>query len=382
MSKICTLPWIHMETTPIGEFRPCCLANEPIPDLNISKGNTLKDAFESEYMEDLRKQFLDGKQPSTCSKCWSLENSGGTSKRMISNQKFGINTEQKQLKFLDLKLGNICNLKCRICGAWSSSKWTQEEIDLGNRLARKWLTQGQWPRQQNQLWEEIIKLLPDIEYFEFTGGEPFLIKEHFDILTKSVELGTSKMQQIHYNTNGTTFPHHAIENIWPNFKEVEIAFSIDDIGDRFEYQRYGAKWDQVNENIKKFNELKQNYSNIKTQVCCTINIQNIYNLENIALWIEEQDFDFVFYNYLHEAKEWNVQYLPANYKKLIETKLLGAKKINDKNKKEIEQALVFMMDKHLGNDQMHSRRRQKILASDKFRNQSFVNTHPEYKNLL
>ena len=60
------------------------------------------------------------------------------SKRMISNIKFGVDTTKKNLKFLDLKLGNICNLKCRICGSWSSSKWAQEEIKLGNKQARKW----------------------------------------------------------------------------------------------------------------------------------------------------------------------------------------------------------------------------------------------------
>ena len=118
MSKICTLPWMHMETTPMGEFRPCCLANEPIPNMNISQGDTIRDAFEATYMDDLRQQFLAGNKPATCSKCWALEDAGGTSKRMISNQKFGVDTTQKKIRFLDLKLGNICNLKCRICGGW------------------------------------------------------------------------------------------------------------------------------------------------------------------------------------------------------------------------------------------------------------------------
>ena len=372
---------MHIETTPLGEFRPCCLAEESIPDLNITKGDTLQNAFESEYMNDLRQEFIDGKQPATCAKCWALESAGGTSKRMISNQKFGVDTNKKQLKFLDLKLGNICNLKCRICGAWSSSKWAQEEIELGNKTARDWLDQGQWPRKQHDLWNEIVELLPDVEYFEFTGGEPFLIKEHFDILEKSVALGTSKNQQIHYNTNGTTFPQHAVENIWPYFKEVEIAFSIDDVGERFEYQRYGAVWQQVNDNIQKFNELKTKYSNIKTQVCCTINIQNIYNLEQVAQWIDKQNFDYVFYNYLHEAKEWNVQYLPVKYKQIIKSKLITAQ-VHGKHEKEIGQAVDFMMDKHLDTEQIHLHRQQKILSSDRFRNQSFVKIHPEYQGLV
>jgi MoaA/NifB/PqqE/SkfB family radical SAM enzyme len=381
MDKICTLPWMHIETTPLGEYRPCCLAEESIPGYSITKGDSIKDAFNSEYMENLRKDFLDGKTPKTCAKCWALESAGGTSKRMISNMKFGIDTSTKNLKFLDLKLGNICNLKCRICGSWSSSKWAQEEITLGNKQAKKWLEQGQWPRKQNNLWTEIIELLPSIEHFEFTGGEPFLIKEHFDILEQSVKLGTSVHQQIHYNTNGTTFPKHAVENIWPYFKEVEIAFSIDDVGERFEYQRHPAKWTEVNEHVTKFNELKKTHKNIKTQVCCTINMQNIYNLEMVARWIDTQDFDYIFYNYLHEAKEWNVQYLPQKYKDKIQLKLISSN-VNGQQGKEINKALAFMMDKNLGNKEMDERRKAKIIASDKFRDQNFESIHTEYEGLL
>ena len=138
---------------------------------------------------------------------------------------------------------------------------------------------------------------------------------------------------------------------------------------------------EVNDNIKRFNDLKKEHTNIKTQICCTINVQNIYNLEAVAHWIESQPFDYVFYNYLHEAKEWNVQYLPKQYKQIIQTKLLSSK-VNGPHRKELSRAVVFMMDKDLGDDQMHWLRKQKIIASDNYRQQSFVDVHPEYKGLI
>jgi MoaA/NifB/PqqE/SkfB family radical SAM enzyme len=367
-----------METTPMGEFRPCCLANEPIPNLNISKGDTLKDAFESDYMEDLRQQFLQGKQPETCSKCWSLEDSGGTSKRMISNSKFGLNTSHKQIKFLDLKLGNICNLKCRICGGWSSSKWANEEIKQGSDIAKYWIKQGQWPRQETKLWQEITDMLPNIDYFEFTGGEPFLIQEHYDILTASVEKGTSKHQQIHYNTNGTTFPAHALDNIWPYFREVEIAFSIDDIAERFEYQRHGAVWQEVNDNVERISSYKNKF-NLKTQICCTINIQNIYNLDVMAEWIAQQNFDFVFFNYLQEDKVWNVQNLPEECKHKIQQKLdayTGA------YQQDVRQAVRYMTSTDGFSPELHKRLIRKVTDSDKFRSENFETVFPEYTGLI
>jgi hypothetical protein len=162
---------------------------------------------------------------------------------------------------------------------------------------------------------------------------------------------------------------------------VEIAFSIDDVGERFEYQRHPAKWTEVNEHVTKFNELKKTHKNIKTQVCCTINMQNIYNLEMVARWIDTQDFDYIFYNYLHEAKEWNVQYLPQKYKDKIQLKLISSN-VNGQQGKEINKALAFMMDKNLGNKEMDERRKAKIIASDKFRDQNFESIHTEYEGLL
>ena len=140
---ICSLPWTGVETSPNGEARVCCLADNLITQPNGHPYNmqehSLQEAFQSDYMKKLRQEFLDGKKPSTCNKCWSVEQAGGKSKRILAYDMLehkGVfdkidyqNIDPKTIQFLDLKLGNICNLKCRICGSWSSSKWAQESID-------------------------------------------------------------------------------------------------------------------------------------------------------------------------------------------------------------------------------------------------------------
>ena len=113
---------------------------------------------------------------------------------------------------------------------------------------------GAWVRQNQKFWQEIDYLVDQIRYLEFTGGEPFMIEEHFNLLQRIVDKGIASNIEIHYNTNGTHFPEHA-EKIWSHFKTVEIAFSIDDVGPRFEYQRANALWYEVNVNIQKFKEL-------------------------------------------------------------------------------------------------------------------------------
>ena len=140
-NTICMLPWISIETSPLGTTRPCCLAHDEIVDDMGNKYDlrttTLETIYKSTYMQDLRRQFRAGEKPATCNRCWEEEAAGRASKRIHSKVRLKelfptvdfANDKPDQLWFIDLKLGNICNLKCRICGSWSSSKWASEEMD-------------------------------------------------------------------------------------------------------------------------------------------------------------------------------------------------------------------------------------------------------------
>jgi MoaA/NifB/PqqE/SkfB family radical SAM enzyme len=307
--KFCILPWISIEASPIGTVRPCCLADDEILDndgnkFELSTAN-FADIQNSNHMRKLREQFLAGEKPQTCRKCWNEERGGRTSKRMhtLDRLKHSIpdtewTADAKPLMFLDLKLGNICNLKCRICGSWSSSQFATEEINQLPREEQKsshayqMLRAGAWPRENAQFWQQIDSVLTDIRYIEFTGGEPFMIEEHFDMLQGIIDRGIAHQVEIHYNTNGTQYPARG-EAIWRHFKTVEIAFSIDDIDKRFEYQRTNADWAVVLDNITSFQYLKTQMPNLQLQCCSTVNVFNVRYIDELARWIVLQGFDFV-----------------------------------------------------------------------------------------
>lgn len=335
--KFCVLPWISLEASPVGTVRPCCLAQEEIVDNDGNKFELstadFADIQNSEYMRELRGDFLFGHQPDTCNKCWAVEDAGGTSKRMhtidrLKHIDMGNSWTQdaKPLMFLDLKLGNICNLKCRICGSWSSSQFATEELkfvkDKKTSFHYQMLKAGAWPRENDHFWSEIDGCLNDIRYIEFTGGEPFLIQEHFDMLAGIVQRGIAGQVEIHYNTNGTVYPEQA-EAIWKHFKCVEIAFSIDDIGSRFEYQRTNAEWAEVCANLDRFRDLKEIHSNIRLQICTTVNVFNVYYINQVASWIynNRESFDFVYWNILHEIWYFSISRLPRGVKTVLETHL-------------------------------------------------------------
>ena len=323
----CMIPWISLETGPIGTVRPCCLANEEIVDdqgqkFDLSTAN-LGDVQKSQHMRNLRKQFLDGQRPSTCSKCWNEEAAGRTSKRMHTldrlkhmaiDDKWTL--DAKPLMFLDLKLGNICNLKCRICGSWSSSAWATEELQQLPQDQRRsgfhydMHKKGNWPRDNDLFWQQIDQLSDHLRYIEFTGGEPFMIDQHFDLLQGLVDRGLAGQIEIHYNTNGTHYPQRG-PDIWQHFRTVEVAFSVDDLGPRFEYQRTNAQWSAVNHNLHQFRNLRHQFPNIRLQCCSTVSVFNVMYLEDLANWIDDQAFDFVYWNVLHEAAHLSVRHMPV-----------------------------------------------------------------------
>jgi MoaA/NifB/PqqE/SkfB family radical SAM enzyme len=328
--KFCILPWVSLEASPIGTVRPCCLADDELVDDSGQKFSlldaTFKDIQNSSSMQTLRQQFLAGQKPQTCRKCWNEERAGRTSKRMhtLDRLKHSLSdtewtADAKPLMFLDLKLGNICNLKCRICGSWSSSQFAVEEIndappeEKKNIYAYQMLRAGNWPKENLQFWNQIDQHITDIRYIEFTGGEPFMIQEHFAMLQGIVDRGIAHQVEIHYNTNGTQYPEEAIE-IWRHFKTVEIAFSIDDLGERFEYQRSNAVWAEVEQNLGRFRDLKTQYSNIRLQCCSTVNVFNVRYIDQLARWLEHQRFDYVYWNMMHDAWYFSIATLPESAK--------------------------------------------------------------------
>ena len=394
-NTICMLPWISIETSPMGTARPCCLAHEEITDDSGTpyslRTTTLETIYRSDYMQSLRQQFRRGEQPATCNRCWEEESAGRTSKRIHSKTRLKElyqqvdwdNDKPDQLWFIDLKLGNICNLKCRICGSWSSSKWATEEMaylpagaDKKSHIAYTWLKEGKWPEESPDFWANLKALLPNIKYFEFTGGEPWLIEEHWDLLRHAVTTGDSKHIDIHYNTNATVDPMYTHKSVlWNSFGRVDIAFSIDNVEERFEYERYGANWIEANNIINDIHFARHVDSpNITTQLCFTINIQNVYYLDELLSWADTKDFGSIYFNMLHSPERMSIQYMTPKAQELVLNKLKTTFWTTGKYQQEIDNVIRFI-ENGQGSDGVEFCRQMK--QTDTYRKQNFMHTHPE-----
>jgi organic radical activating enzyme len=390
-NKFCVLPWISLEASPIGTVRPCCLADDEILDDSSNKCRLSTHDFDTirntAHMQELRREFLAGEQPKTCRRCWAEEDAGRTSKRMHTLERLkhlpvdAFDQQPQPLMFIDFKLGNICNLKCRICGSWSSSTYAAEELKFTNKPKESFhytmLREGAWPRSTPEFWAELEKNKDQLRYLEFTGGEPFMIAEHFDLLEQLIDAGLAEQIEIHYNTNGTQWPECG-EDIWRHFKHVEIAFSIDDVGTRFEYQRSGADWLKVCSNVDSYIAMRDRNTNISLQVCSTVNVFNIYYLQDVANWINNKSFDFVYWNILHDGPQYSIANLSATAKQAITDHLMNLE-FPEKFKKDIQGIINFMNN---GHDDLTSELIASVKQVDARRNESLKTVAPELAEIL
>lgn len=318
MSKLCVLPWMHISATTDGKFRPCCLS----ADEYKSDDRTISSAWHSDDANNLRSAFVNSQQPPGCKQCWDIEESGGVSKRINDNRRFGYQGGVPELsefpQYIDLKLGSVCNLKCRICTPENSTRWVTdaEKLNFDNNLLNHYTATSQWPEETPKFWQDLYSHFPNVSFIDFAGGDPLLIRSHNSFMRKINGVFDLSGITLHYNTNGTIVPPADIIGIWQKFKRVELMISIDGIGDKFEYMRHGATWDKVIKNIQFFLDTP----GIEVQICHTISVFNVCDLPEFITWSEINSIP-VYINMLHNPEHYCIKSLSTQAKSVITAKL-------------------------------------------------------------
>jgi MoaA/NifB/PqqE/SkfB family radical SAM enzyme len=383
----CIHPNAAISTTPDGHYKTCCMSEEVIrkPDSTPYKPSidNMQEAFDSPWMNNLRRDLNIGFKHPNCKRCWDEERAGQNSKRMRDSREYldGVKTINKGehiIKIVDLKMGNLCNLKCRICNPWNSSQWIDEWYKLKPPQESKIefhktfkAMRDAWKSDQN-IWTNLKQALPHIEHMDLYGGEPLMIENMWDILTHSVENGYSKNQTIHYNTNGSIMPSDEQIELWKQFKLVDVQVSVDDINDRHHYQRYPSEWDKVRDNVLKF----KNHSWIRLSTNATISNYNIFYLDEITDEIVKNIGTSVWYNILHAPYDQSVAALDPEIKEILVKKLEHLNSYQH----EIMPILNFVASKPDPEKiRMFLTRNEE---QDEYRKQSFKDTFPEWWDIL
>ena len=316
--KICLLPWIHIEADPNGAARPCCMWQGA--DVGNFNTQTIDQVWEGEPMQQLRAEFLSGGQPAGCERCWRAESAGYNSKRLNDNARFAHHSHRPGAAlakpvYLDLKLGNICNIKCRICSSDYSYKWREDEQALYGqaRNTRDII----WVSEDADFWNSLSRNLSDLEFIDLTGGEPFLVKPMWRLLEQCVAQGVAHNISLHYNTNGTVLPTPEQRELWSHFKWVETMFSIDGVGAKFEYQRNPARWHTVLDNLKTI----QQEGVTHTSICYTVNTFNVLDIPEFDAWSRTTLAIKPYWNLLHGPAHYSIINLPTSAKQTVAAKI-------------------------------------------------------------
>jgi MoaA/NifB/PqqE/SkfB family radical SAM enzyme len=336
-SKVfCMFPWLHLNVTPKGDMYPCCSNDYTRPFTN-TKEMSLDDAFNHDFMKQLRLNMLNDVPSNICTFCYDHEKAGPNSFRKYSNEKFGQHFEESmkmthqdghvdqfKMRYFDIRFSNICNFKCRSCGAEFSSQWALEDKKTWNKDAPVILHVD---HHKGDVLSEILDQVQHIDLAYFAGGEPLITEEHYLILEELIRKGKTDTV-LRYNTNASTlnYKNYDILDLWKHFDNIELSCSIDHYGERAELMRHGTNWGKVENNLRTFRETP----GVKFQLNTVFSIMNFLTLTE-------------FYEYMHnaglldyKADWWNTLYLAANPKYLSaqalpnELKKLASEKILNK----------------------------------------------------
>jgi sulfatase maturation enzyme AslB (radical SAM superfamily) len=413
----CIHPFTGLATREDGAIQVCCRSH-PIGNIQDS---TLEEIWNNDNMRRIRQQVLHGERPAECEPCFVLEDQGVESLRQrhiagvipesrITLYPHALNGMDRNFKMpfefptMEIKLNNLCNLKCRMCHPMDSTSWNDwkeveefyikennfmvKAIEDLNLMRKPYLDKFD---DNPNWWTSLEKLLPYFRRVEFAGGEPLMDPQHYRILDMLKPYG--RQIEIKYATNGTTLgisKGRTIHDYWPHFKSVAVNISIDGIDDVYNYIRGNGDWNQVVENIKEIQKIS-NVSRIVGAVA--VQVSNVLTLDEMIVYFLDE-LGIVFYtNIVKYPNVLSVQVLPPNLKILAVQRLNAVKDHVPKFKHVKENPILLDLTiKQINGiinyinatdqsdkweDCVEFNRRL-----DKTRNQIFTDVTPEFKNYV
>ncbi len=415
-NTICTIPWNHQATYQNGDYGICCQCIYTSGGRMLTDGkpvNVLRDDFTEvrnhPTLIELRRSMLNGEKSDLCKLCWDEEDLGLVSKRQQQQHTYHetlqkildlkedsgyIDVNEFPIQYLDLRLGNLCNMRCRFCGPGDSSLWFEEMYEMENpiikfgkiensykieKVANTYKVVGDDFQYYNseKFNKDIQKILPNVNRIYFTGGEPLINKKHYEILDYCIDNGFAKNITLEYNTNGTTLNKNLLEQ-WRQFASVVVCFSIDGMDDLADYIRNPSKWDVIKQNM--YNLDNADIPQLWCTTNVTVNIFNVKHFLDMLDWYHSAGF-----KRFHHKLLWhrlvgpeflNIQVLPLNTKKEITA--LYDNYINKSTINNIREQIYSIIDYMNETDLSRHLPRTKLMikAIDKSRNQRLADYVP------
>ena len=327
-NTFCPLAWTTLGMNPHGRVRACGRSKPNIKNPSL-KNMSVEQAWNHNYYKKLRLDMLSGKQNSNCEVCYTMEQAGGTSKRqeILERVRF-TEAEARRLtksdgsiniapRHIDVRVGNICNLKCIHCWTGNSSKWYEDKLLLDKYTNTANIKMNnRWISDKGDIWAYIKSHVQGIQYLSFLGGEPFASRPKIRFLDWLIENNHTHLF-LSYVTNGVLITEDIIKKL-EKIKQVELSVSMDALKERAEFMRYPFSWDKLESILCLLNEadfkVYFNWSAYNTNVFTLLETYQ-YCLQKFP------NITFRLCCFVTSPAHMSVQNLPCDFKEKVTNKL-------------------------------------------------------------
>lgn len=323
---LCMLPWVHATLDPHGTFSVCCHAWDSLPGQSLL-GTTLREARNAEPLREMRLTMKADRPSPHCHHCYRNEALGLPSPRTLANARFGKFADLIErtrddghigngLRSLDLRLSNVCNLRCRTCGPHASTTWYADARALGEAVPP---APARLFKLNPELEVELAAALPRIQLLYFAGGEPLLDDAHYRLLDSLLAQGRADVL-LDYNTNLTRLAcgRREILPLWSRFESVKVGASVDGAGAAFNYLRKGADWEQV---VANFDRIRREAPLVVLYLHVSVSVLNAFHLPDaIDEWLRLgmiQWPDQLVLNFVRQPAHFDVAVLDATERRAL-----------------------------------------------------------------
>ena len=354
-STFCIAPFKHACLDSKGYLKVCCVSGEKLQ----YKFDKIEDWYHSEEVSSLRNNLKNGIKDPRCSNCWIAQSNDKGSQRMFYNKNIlditdhyiAKNGDKLEKMFaepsvdiidsFDLKLGNLCNLKCIMCKSSSSSQLLAEvkmNPQLGKYYGEENIKDYVWAEQQTfRSWCE--EYLPKSTNIKFTGGEPLINPYLLDVLD-FINPDQKKLCTLHFTTNATEINQRLLDKL-DEFKKVKISVSVEGTGGLLEYVRYPHKWNNLKENIL----LLKSYTkqNIELRIQHVIQSTTLFGIIDLVRFFDQHELP-INPLILTTPKHFHINSLKTEHKEKFLTAIKNYVGFNNKFINSVKQFVSNNMD--------------------------------------
>lgn len=246
----CPMPWTGLMYNFDGTVKNCIRSAGAIGNI---KNQPIQDILTGDKNTGTQVRMLTSRPGENCYTCYDLER-GKKSFDIVSDRVFyirelknvGLDTYtvgNHDLHTVDVRWSRLCNFACVYCSAEFSSKWAIEVNDTRSVPSSD---------QLEKFKEYVFKHAHQLRHVYMAGGEPLLMKENLEFLDLLLQVNPKVNLRI--NTNLSKVDTHIFERVC-DFENVHWTVSLDEMGEEFEYVRYGGAWQDFLDNLDHIRKL-------------------------------------------------------------------------------------------------------------------------------